>query len=177
MCVRFSVVLVLAVLLGACGGAPQQSTQDPTQTPYVIVITPTALPATPTQAAIPSLGDTAESGGYSLAALTVEDPATATTAYTPKADTKLIAIEVVIGNVSGEQTTSNPLNATLVDSEGFVHEAELGARAEQLDVLDLAAGEKVRGWIAFTIPVNATAQTLKYKVPGDLTLQVSLQQD
>ena len=126
---------------------------------------------------LPPLGEVVEHGGYSLSGVTVEDPAPTGSMYTPKPDKKVIAVEVILGNVSGEVATTNPLNATLVDTEGFCYGPELGGREDgQLELVDLNVGEKAKGWIAFEVPEGATAESIKYQFSGypAVTVQAGL---
>lgn len=112
---------------------------------------------------LPLLGDVVENYGYSLSAVSVEDPAPPGILYTSRQGYKLVAIEIVLGNVSGTEPLSiNPLYAYLVDSNGFVYSAELAGRDGQIDTVELATGEKVQGWVAFTIPENAAPASIKY---------------
>lgn len=128
------------------------------------------FPAPP--AALPSkLGDVVELGGYSLSATTVEDPTTPGMFYEPIPGFKLVAVEIVVGNVSGEMFTANPLSAMLVDANGFVYRPELAGRDGQLELMDLNPGEKVKGWVAFIIPDSATPASIKFELPGDAIIQ------
>ncbi|MDH7489935.1 MAG: DUF4352 domain-containing protein, partial [Anaerolineae bacterium] len=122
------------------------------------------------------LGDVFEQYGYSLSATAVEDPTTPGMFYKAKAGYKLVAVEIVVGNVSGETLGVNPLYATLVDSNGFVYQPELAGRDGQLATVDLNAGEKVKGWVAFEVPEDATLASIKYLVEilSDKFLQVGL---
>lgn len=124
----------------------------------------------------PNLGDVVEVSGYSLAAQTVEDPTEASQFYQAKQGTKLVGIEIVVGNVSGEKITLNPLSAALVDSNGFVYQAELGGRDGQIELVDLNAGEKGKGWVAFEVPEDAVPESIKYEVAGfpSIVLQTGL---
>lgn len=124
----------------------------------------------------PKLGDEVEASGYSLSAQTVEDPTDAGPLYQATSGTKLIGVEIVVGNVSGEQITLNPLNAVLVDSNGFVYQAELAGRDGQLELVDLNTGEKGKGWVAFEIPDDAVPESIKYEVSGfpPIVLQTGL---
>ena len=82
--------------------------------------------------------------------------------YTPKQGYKLVAVEIVLGNVSGSEALSvNPLYTYLVDSNGFVYDAELGGKDDQINTIDLAIGEKAKGWVTFTIPENASPFSIK----------------
>jgi hypothetical protein len=124
-----------------------------------------ALPEPPSTSgnSLPKLGDVVENFGYSLTAVSVEDPATPGMFYTAKKGYKLVAVEIVLGNVSGSEALSvNPLYTYLIDSNGFVYEAELGGKDDQIATSDLATGEKSKGWVAFTIPENATPVSVKY---------------
>jgi hypothetical protein len=122
------------------------------------------------------LGDIVEQYGYLLSAVTVEDPTTPGMFYEPESGKKLVAVEIVVGNVSGETLSVNPLNATLLDSEGFTYEPELAGREGQIVTIDLNPGEKARGWIAFEVPEEATIASIKYAVEtfGSKVLQTSL---
>lgn len=125
--------------------------------------TPITLSIAPT---IPSskLGDVVEQFGYSLSPTSVEDPATPGMIYSPRQGYKLVAVEIILGNVSGTKTLSvNPLYAFLVDTNGFVYSAELGGRNGQIDTADLSTGEKAKGWVSFTIPNDAIPAYIKYQ--------------
>jgi hypothetical protein len=123
---------------------------------------PTEAAAKASQPPETFLGDAVEFNGYALSGITVQDPAAPGMLYTAKADKKLIAVEVIISNVSGDPLLINPLSLTLVDARGFTYQAELGGVDNQLDTLNLAAGEKVRGWVAFETPKDAEAAGVKY---------------
>lgn len=113
---------------------------------------------------LPKLGDTVQQGGYSLSAITVEDPAKAGLFYTPQKDSRLIAVQIAFGNDAGAKITANPLSAYLVDTDGFVYPAELGGRDGQLALVDLGPGDKVKGWVSFTLPKTAVAESVKYQL-------------
>lgn len=122
------------------------------------------------------LGDAFEGYGYALTGVSVHDPAEPGLIYSPKEGTKLVAVEIIVSNISGDMLGVNPLNATLVDSEGFTYQTELGGVDEQIPTLDIFAGEKVRGFIAFQVPENATPASIKYSLDfmGNKVLKASL---
>ena len=113
---------------------------------------------------LPKLGEAAEGYGYSLSATALEDPSSASVLYPLRKGYKLVAVEIVVGNVSGDELTVMPYSAMLVDTEGFVYGPEFAARAGQLGVLRLAAGQEARGWVAFSIPDDASPASIKYEV-------------
>jgi hypothetical protein len=126
---------------------------------HTAVMEPPSTPGNP----LPKFGDVVENFGYSLSAATVEDPATPGMLYTPRQGYKLVAVEIVVGNVSGTEVLSvNPLYTYLVDSNGFVYAAELGGKDDQISTGDLAVGEKSKGWVSFTIPQDAIPVSIKY---------------
>jgi len=110
------------------------------------------------------LGDTVEQYGYSLAALAVEDPALPGTFTQPKNGYKLVAIEIALGNISGDTLSVNPLFTVLVDTNGYVYKPELAVGDEQLAPLDINPGEKIRGWVTFMIPEDASPYIIKYQL-------------
>lgn len=127
-----------------------------------VAITQSSSPAPQKQ--LPKLGEVVEKAGYSLSATSVEDPAKPGSIYKQKNGYKLIAVEIIFGNVSGDTVAANPLDAFLVDNNGFVYSAELGGRDGQLVVAKLNPGEKVKGWVSFTIPNDAAPASIKYGI-------------
>lgn len=133
--------------------APSSEADEP-------VSEPTAEPVTRAQ-----MGDTVSLDGYSMVANEVEDPAPEGILYTATEGTKLVAVNITLANDSAtEPLSTNLLYATLIDSDGFTYTPELAGRDEQLQVVDLNQGEKVRGWISFEIPEDATPAVIKYEV-------------
>jgi len=101
--------------------------------------------------------------GFGLFLLSGIFPARPGMLYTARNGYKLVAVEIVLGNVSVSEALSvNPLYAYLVDNNGFVYSAELGGRDDQIDTVDLGTGEKAKGWVAFTIPEDGTPASIKY---------------
>ncbi|NLE74293.1 MAG: DUF4352 domain-containing protein [Actinobacteria bacterium] len=197
----FALVVVLVTSL-ACGGST-----SPTSTPTVKTATPEMAASAPTSAtkseakteAAPTqqpveqpteqpteqpavapktyLGDSVEGGGYGLAANEVENPAKPGLLYQAEAGKKLVAVDVVIYNLSGEPLSANPLNAQLIDKEGLTFTAELGGRDGQVQTVTLFKGERVRGWIAFEIDENSVPAKLKYSASmfGGASLEANLE--
>jgi hypothetical protein len=155
------------------GGKTLQARLTPAPEGHAVIPEPPLTPIDP----LPKLGDVVENFGYSLSAGTVEDPATPGMLYTSRNNYKLVAVEITLGNVSGDEALSvNPLYTYLVDSNGFVYAAELGGRDDQIDTGDLGVGEKTKGWVSFTIPEDATPASIKYqtKVFSENYLQTGL---
>jgi hypothetical protein len=128
---------------------------------------------TPEPARQAHIGDFVISEGYSLTVLQVQDPATPGILYSAEPGTRLIAVEVVVGNVSGTTASPNVLNGILLDEDRLTYRAELAATDGQLPLVELERGERVRGWIGFEVPENATPATLRFEM-NRVRLEASL---
>jgi len=116
----------------------------------------------PSRTALPRLGETVQENGYSLSAVNFEGPAPAGPLYTPREGRKLVAVEIVLANQSEEVALLNPLDALLVDSEGYVYAEQLGGREGELAPVSLNPGETAQGWVAFSIPETSVPASLIY---------------
>ena len=157
-----SLTLVLAII--ACSSAtptkaPANSNEaapteksQPTATTEVPTIepSPTTVPTNPPTSTPEALylGDTIIENGYALTALNVADPAKPGMFYSAKTGEKLVSIEIIVSDKSGDTLSVNPLNASLIDSDGYVYQLELAAVDDQLAATDISKGEQVRGWVA-----------------------------
>lgn len=137
---------------------------------------PSLTPEEPKESKTLYLTDVVEQYGYLLTALTVEDPTTPGMFYEAEDGKKLVAVEIILGNISGNPLSVNPLYATLVDTEGFIYQPELAGREDQILTITLSSGEKAKGWIAFEVPENVTLSSIKYAIElfGSRVLQSSL---
>jgi len=121
------------------------------------------------------LGDAVEKFRYVLRSISVQYPTTHGNFY--EVDTKLVAVEVIISNISENVLEVNPINATLVDSEGSTYPTTIGYVEGQIATLDLNPSERVRGLIAFQIPENSTPESINYSIErfdSKVVLQASL---
>jgi catechol 2,3-dioxygenase-like lactoylglutathione lyase family enzyme len=77
---------------------------------------------------------------------------------------RLVAVRVAIENTSGMPISINPLNLTLLDENGIVHEAELGALEglDQLSTFTLYTNERVAGWVSFAVEEGMSPATVKF---------------
>jgi hypothetical protein len=139
--------------------------------------TATALPDTRARPPAGRIGEVVEAGGYSLSVVAVEHPARPECDpwYYPPPGTKLVAVDIVVGCLSGEAATANPLLAVLVDRDGVAYMAQLGALARHNELVPrpIGPGESARGRVAFELPEAAVPASLKYIFPH-VTLQVDL---
>ncbi|MBN2391641.1 MAG: DUF4352 domain-containing protein, partial [Anaerolineae bacterium] len=111
--------------------------------------------------------------------VSVEDPVqNPSRFYEPEEGTRLVAIEFIVGNISGETFSSNVLYAVLVDTQGFVYGAETGLLdiGKQMELLDVNQGEKVKGWAGFSVPEDVVPAYFRYAIRGsaEKTLVVGL---
>jgi len=137
------------------------ATSVPTATPKPLP-TNTAVPKP-----MPKLGELLEQGGCQLSAAAINDPAKPGQFYKVPDGKKLVAVELIIGNVSAKEVSVNPFYASLLDADGFVYKAELGSTSDkQIETMKLGAGEKARGWVGFALPSNAVPKSVKYDMTG-----------
>lgn len=143
---------------------PVEVTRVVEQTVAPIVVTATTVPTVPAE----KLGDSASGHGYELTAEAVTDPAKPNQFHKAKAGTRLISVTVVLANEQGEMHSSNLLNAVLIDAEGFTYEANSGLLADEIELIDLRPGNKIRGAVGFEIPEKAEPARLRWTVDGSL---------
>ncbi len=123
---------------------------------------PKVTPLARTRPAYAKAGTSVDVGGYTLSVVGFELAPKPSVIYKPPPGYKLVAVEVIVGNNKDDKMSVNPLNAHLVDTRGFVWQVELGGRdGKQLDSGEIGKGEKVRGWISFEIPTDATPDAVR----------------
>lgn len=148
----------------------------PTYTPYPEPVEPAAPKAEPAPESV-GLGEMLTQGDYTFGATQLEDPATKPGYfYEAEEGMRLVAVEIIVGNVSADEVSSNPLYSVLVDTEGFTYQPELAGVEGQIETLNLSPGEKSKGWVGFIIPNDAAPATIKYEFEmfPSLYLAVSL---
>jgi len=154
-----SVTVLTAGLLTACGSEGEGGGLNESDRPLPTV--PVATRISPEELAKQS----AESAGYSMKAVVVEDPAPATASYQAQADTRLFAVQVELENLS----STDPLpvdvtNAIVTDEAGVTYNAVAGARDGEIAAGELKQGEKSSGWIAFTVPTGVNPKSITYRI-------------
>lgn len=168
---------------GAAPAALQMSREMFGETFFQIGILPPPAGHTPipsqfqrVKPSLPGVGETVTGAGYSIKVLAVQDPALPSALYLIEPGQRLVAVEVVVGNLSDATLVVSPLYFVLVDSQGFVYPATVGAASEQIASVDLNPGEEIQGWVAFSVPEGVEAERLKFipSVVSDQSLQIDL---
>ncbi len=113
-------------------------------------------------------------GGASIQVLGFKDPADSNMFFSAKQSGRLVAVNVLISNGSGEPISVNPMYIVLVDEEGFLYQYAYGVDGE-ISAIELGTGEKVKGWVGFELPGQSRAKAIKYTAPNGLTLQTTLE--
>ncbi|CAB4147392.1 Domain of unknown function DUF4352 [uncultured Caudovirales phage] len=120
-----------------------------------------------TRPAYPKSGETAEAQGYTLSAVGLEPVAKPGILYLVKKGYKLVGVEIVVGNTKADSASVNELNASIVDTRGFVWPMELAGRdGKGLDAGKIGKGERMRGWVAFEMPDDAIPDAVRYDAGG-----------
>ncbi len=152
---------VAAYALAACGGEGEGGGLNDSSNPL-----PTSAVAVPTLVSPEELAkQSAESSGYVMKAMAMEDPAQAASGYEVQADTRLVAVQVELSNVSSADALPvDVANAIVTDAEGITYNAVVGGHAGELVSGELKQGDKANGWIAFTVPKDVALKTITYRV-------------
>lgn len=174
-------ILTLAISTLACGSevaeSPQETSEPDTETQ---IVPDEDVVADETEEDISAEAET-QTEPTSIYVLSAVDPDTPGFFYSPVDGSHLVTVEVVLENHEPEPMNVNPLNFSLVDDQGLVHTIELGASDahDQVATLDLYTGERVRGWVSFTIEDGTTPVNLKYDLGflSDETILVNIPQE
>lgn len=126
---------------------------DPTQ-----VADPTAAPST-----IGKVGERQEAGGVALTALKVEKVKEIGTFQKAKEGKVYLLVEVLLETTGQEESPYNPLYFKVKDADGFEYNVTISTADNTLKSGKLAAGEKVRGVVAFEVPESAAGMVLSYE--------------
>jgi hypothetical protein len=155
--------------------APTATLAPPADTP----IPPTATPQPPTPTpAIAQVGQRVEAGGIALTINSADTMASFDFMTAVEGKTYLV-LDALIENVGRDTAPYNPLYFSLKDADGFQYNSSLLAPDPSLKSGDLPQGDRVRGNIAFEIPVGAAGLVLTYEplviLGGYQPLRVSIQ--
>jgi hypothetical protein len=171
----FGACLVLAVIAALLSPSEPPAAPEPTSQPAAAAAQPTATPqpvatATPepptaTPEPPPSLaqiGDRVEAGGI---ALTVNSARTVPSFdFITAAEGKTyLVLDVLLETTDRDTAPYNPFYFSVKDADGFQYNSAILAPDPSLKTGDLARGDRVRGNVAFEIPVGATGLVLTYE--------------
>jgi hypothetical protein len=150
----------MAVLAAGCSSEGEGGGLNEGPLPTPRTQQPTAI--SPEQLAQQS----AESSGFALKVMAVEDPAQAAGGFTVDATSRLMAVQVELANVDSTDTLPVDVsNATVTDENGITYSAVADARDGQITAeADLKQGEKASGWMAFQVPKDAKLTSITYRV-------------
>jgi hypothetical protein len=154
----FSAALALTLLLAACGSSEGEggglNETRPTRTPQATVISPEELAK-----------QSAESSGYAMKVLAVQDPATPLAEYTLDGESRLVAVQVELTVTdSEEKMATDGTYATVTDDSQIDYTSVASAIKDELAVGEIGKGEKASGWIAFSVPKAAKLKTITYRI-------------
>jgi hypothetical protein len=135
------------------------ATNVATSTAVAAITQSVPLTAQPT---VSYLGDVVEQAGYALAALQLQDPALPGSLYQAQAGRRLVAVEVMLGNVAGERMLANGSSLLMRDEAGGNYQPDVLALDRSLGASRLDAGERVKGWVAFHLPDGARPVSVHY---------------
>lgn len=153
------IAVIISGALAACGGEGEggglnEKPMPTSSIPTVTVVSPEDLNQKSTA-----------SSGYALKVAALEDPAQAAAGYTAQSDTRLVAVQVELGNESSEDAmTIDIANAVVTDDKGIDYNSVAGGRDGEIKSADLKKGERASGWISFQVPKDAKLKSLTYRI-------------
>ena len=199
-----AILIVLAARNGnlATTNVVQAASVVPTLAPLPNVterVVPTALPtvistavvkqpaqALPTLAQVASqsnfisgkVGQALQGPGYRLTVNSVERAASYGQLTKAKSGNILVAVDVTIESQQNTGVDVNSLYAKLIDGQGYAYTFTFTGKEPTLTSQnDLAAGQKLRGWVTFEVPAGATDLKFQYSllsVTSNVVLSVAL---
>lgn len=150
--------VLISGALAACGGEGEggglnEKPLPTSKSPTVTVVSPE------------DINQKTLNSGFSLKATAVEDPAKPASGYEAKPDTRLMAVQVELENVSSDDSmTVDVANAVVTDDKGIDYPATTGARDDEIKSSDLKKGERANGWMAFQVPKDAKLKSITYRI-------------
>lgn len=125
---------------------------------------PTTPPLAPT-AIVPAgvIGQRVESAGIAVTVNAVEGALELGQFQRADQGRVFLLASVTLENASRERAPYNPLYFKVKDGEGFEYTASLLAADQSLKSGELAAGERVRGFVAFQVPAAAKRLQISYQ--------------
>jgi len=136
---------------------------------------PTARPQ-PTAIAVAAQPERPSASAYRLLVTNVFDPCTTDMIFTPVPNTRVVGIEVAFFNDSAPtEAQVNPLDFSLIGTDGLPYAPHLGSCDRQIMVADLLAGESIRGEIGFDLPAGVKAKAIRFRGLGmDTFIEVAI---
>lgn len=119
----------------------------------------------PPEEPMTKLGDTSSNFDYSMSAQGVEDPAEPDEFRTLNAGEKLVAVDVIFEYESDPTRGISLWRFYLVDNSGYLYTPDVSNVDDPIfnGKVVLVPGKKVRFWVTFRIPEEASPYILKYE--------------
>lgn len=118
----------------------------------------------------------AEMPAWTFSVLTLQDPYPGVMLQPtePPAGTRYVAIEVIIDNASDQALNFSPGDVRLRDAVDIDYRGGTAVGSEPyIAPRNLNSGERSRGWVWFTVPVDARVLEIVYSAPSP-QLRISL---
>lgn len=107
--------------------------------------------------------DVISADGYSMVVEKMIDPTEHLPSFSPKPNTRTLALYVTFKNDSNETPFDAYLvGATLLASDGIIYGTHAQIVADELETVKLGPGEETNGWIGFVIAAEARPMEFLY---------------
>jgi len=103
----------------------------------------------------PAVGTPVEAGGSRYTVHSVTDPAPKGEYAQPKPGNRWITIEVTQEALEKKVSGGGAFDFSVQDKDGFIYDYTFGGKEPEFKMMDLAIGQRQRGFITFEVPENA----------------------
>lgn len=114
-----------------------------------------------TEPAVHNVGQIARAEDYVMSVEAIEE-CSVSAPFAPRANKKLVGVEVTIEGTSNREVPVNPFYATLSDEEADKYSSTLAGCKPALHAERVTTGKRAKGFISFEIPKSAGDLKLSY---------------
>lgn len=118
------------------------------------VTNPTPAATVPPPGEGPPIGTEVEAGGSIYVVNAIEDPGPVGDFNEPAEGYRYVTLDITQQAV-GEEDSAGPWDFTVQDADGFLYEWTYGAKQPEFSSIQLAPGQRIRGYLTFEVPETA----------------------
>lgn len=118
------------------------------------VSNPTPAATVPPPGEGPPIGTEVEAGGSVYTVNGVEDPGPISDFNEPAEGYRYVTLDITQMAV-GDEDSAGPWDFTVQDADGFLYEWTYGAKQPEFSSIQLAPGQRIRGYLTFEVPEGA----------------------
>ncbi len=118
--------------------------------------TPSVVATVPARGEGPAIGTPVEAGGSIYTVNGIEDPGPEPedAFFGPQAGNRWVTLDIT-QQASGGEDSAGPWDFTVQDADGFIYDWTYGAKKPEFGSVQLADGQRIRGYLTFEVPEGA----------------------